>query len=114
MREFILNVVLWSLALYGLIEIIKVLIYTFTYSSIQTENVCFMIAVKNAEQQIEGIVRIILFRILNDKEEYVKNIIIADLNSTDDTKSVLEKLQKEYKNIEVMEWEDCKKKVEKM
>ena len=114
MREFILNVVLWSLALYGLIEIIKVLIYTFTYSSIQTENVCFMIAVKNAEQQIEGIVRTILFRILNDKEEYVKNIIIADLNSTDDTKSVLEKLQKEYKNIEVMEWEDCKKKVEKM
>lgn len=114
MHDFILNSILWTLAIYGLIEIIKVCIYTFTYKTIQTHEVCFIIAVKNGEQKIEGILRTILFRMLYGKEEYVRDIIVADLGSTDETKNLLDKLQNDYNNIEVMDWEDCKKKVEEM
>jgi len=114
MTEFILNSILWTLAIYGLIEIIKVCIYTFTYKTIQSDEVCFIIAVKNGEQKIEGIIRTILFRLLYEKEEYVKDIIVADLGSTDETKKLLKKMQHDYGNIEIMDWEDCKKKVEEM
>ena len=114
MAEFILNSVFWTLALYGLIEIIKVCIYTFTYKNIQSDEVCFIIAVKNGEQKIEGILRTILCRIINKNEEHIKDIIVADLGSTDETKYVLERIQHDYNNIVIMDWEECKKKVEEM
>ena len=38
----------------------------------------------------------------------VKNIIAVDLNSTDETKQILEKLSNEYENIKVANWKECK------
>ena len=35
MSDFILNGILWVLALYGLFEIIKTIIYTYTYTSLK-------------------------------------------------------------------------------
>ena len=35
MKEFILNAIMWTLALYGLIEIIKVCVYTYKAKKLQ-------------------------------------------------------------------------------
>ena len=52
--------------------------------------------------------RSILFKILYGREEYLKNIIVADLNSTDDTKEIAKKLSKDYDILKVTSWKDCK------
>ena len=78
MLDFIINSLLWTLALYGLIEIIKICYYTFTYKNMQSDGIYFIIAVKNKEQKIEGILRSILSKVLYAKEEQIKNIIVTD------------------------------------
>ena len=58
--------------------------------------------------QIEGFIRTTLFRIIYGKEENIKNVIAVDLNSTDETKKILEKLSNEYENIKVSNWKEYK------
>ncbi len=67
-----------------------------------------VIAVKNQEQKIEGFMRSILFRLLYGKEDCVKDVIVADLDSKDDTKQILYQMQKEYDILKVIDWKDCK------
>ena len=59
MLEFVLNTIFWTLAIYGLFEIIK-------------------------------------------------NIIVADLNSSDNTKEIAKKLSKDYEILKVTNWRECK------
>ena len=108
MSEFILNVVIWTLALYGLIEIIKNIVYMCTYTNLKSDGIYLIIAVKNKEDKIEGFLRSILFRFLYGKEENIKNIIVTDLNSKDNTLQILNNLQKDYDCIKVSKWKDCK------
>ena len=63
---------------------------------------------KNQEEKIEGFLRSILFKILYGREEYLKNIIVADLNSSDNTKDIARKLSKDYDILKVTSWKDCK------
>ena len=86
MSEFILNATIWTLAFYGLFEIIKNIIYICSYTNLKSDGIYIIVAVKNQENVIEGFVRGILFRFLYGKEEEIKDIIIADLNSKDNTK----------------------------
>ena len=106
--EFILNTIFWTLALYGLFEIIKTIIYISTYTKMQSNGMYIIIAVKNQEEKIEGFLRSILFKILYGKEEYLKNIIVADLKSTDKTKEIAKRLSKEYDCLNVLNWKECK------
>lgn len=108
MLDFIINGIIWVLALYGLIEIIKTICYAQAFSKIKTNGIYFIIAVKNQEEQIEGFMRSILFRILYGKEDNVNEIIVADLGSTDNTKEILEKLQQDYEFINLIDWKTCK------
>lgn len=108
MSEFILNGVFWVLALYGLIEIIKNIIYICTYTNLSSDGIYVIIAAKNQENKIEGFLRTLLFKIMYGKEEYVKDIIVTDLNSTDETMKILNKLSKDYDNIKVTNWKECK------
>ncbi len=107
MWDFILNAVVWTLALYGLFEIIKNIIYIFSYTNLRSDGIYVIIAVKNQEDKIEGFMRSILFRFLYGKEEYIKDIIVADLDSKDNTLQILNKLQKEYGCIKVSNWKEC-------
>ena len=52
--------------------------------------------------------RSILFRIVYGKEECIKNVIVTDLGSTDKTKEIIEKLEKDYKFMELIDWKTCK------
>ena len=113
MIDFFVNGILWVLALYGLIEIIKTIIVSLTKVRIKNDGIFLIIAVKNQENRIEGFLRSFLFRLIYGKEEYINDIYIADLNSTDQTKKILEKFETECKHIKVYDWQTCKQVVEK-
>ena len=106
--EFILNTIFWTLALYGLFEIIKNIIYISSYTKFKADGIYLIIAVKNQEEKIEGFLRSSLFKILYGKEEYIKNVIVADLKSSDKTKEIAKKLESEYECLKVINWRECK------
>ena len=108
MGEVILNGILWVLALYGLVEIIQTIVYTYTYTNLKADGIYVIIAAKNQEKKIEGFLRSFLFRILYGKEENIKDVIVVDLNSTDETKEILEKLSLDYDVLKMTNWRDCK------
>jgi len=107
MWDFFINAVIWTLSLYGLIEIIKTIIYIYSYTKLKSDGIYVIIAVKNQEKQIEGFMRGVLFRLIYGKDEYIKNIIVSDLNSKDNTLQILTRLQKDYDCIKVTNWKEC-------
>ena len=108
MLEFVLSTCFWTLAFYGLFEIIKMIIYLCTYTKFQADGIYLIVAVKNQEEKIEGFLRSSLFKILYGKEDYVKNIIVADLRSTDKTKEIVKKMAEDNEMIKVTSWKECK------
>lgn len=114
MLEIICKGIFWTLAIYGLLEIIKTVFYVCTYVNYKADGIYLIIAVKNQEEKIEGFLRGILFRFLYGKEESIKEIMVADLNSTDETGTILRKLQKDYDFLSVSSWKDCKEKLDNM
>lgn len=108
MIEFLLNTCFWTLALYGLFEIIKNIITLSTYTKFKSDGIYVIIAVKNQEEKIEGFLRSILFKILYGREDVLKNIIVADLESKDKTKEIAKKLAKDYEVLKVTSWKECK------
>lgn len=108
MLEFLFNTIFWTLAIYGLFEIIKNIIYIGTVTKFKADGIYVILAVKNQEEKIEGCLRSILFKILYGKEECFKNIIVADLESEDDTKEIAKRLSKEYESLKVINWKECK------
>lgn len=103
MSGFVENAILWTLALYGLFEIIKTIIYICTYKVGKECETNIIIATKNQEQNIEGMLRSIIFRILNEKETFIDRIILTDLNSKDNTKEILKKLSNDYECVRFVE-----------
>ena len=99
MLDFIFNAIIWVLALYGLIEVIKTIIYTYTYTNLNPNGIYVIIAVKNQADKIEGFLRALLFRVIYGKEENIKNVIAVDLNSKDETKKIITFTTSELKTL---------------
>lgn len=112
MGNFIFNTMLWTLALYGLFEIIKTIINIYTYTNLKSDGIYVIIAVKNQQNKIEGFLRSFLFRIIYGKEENIKDIIITDLDSSDETVQILNKLAKDYEGLKITNWRECKEVIE--
>lgn len=108
MENFIINSILWTFALYGLFELIKQIIYMCTYTNLKADGIYLIVAVKNQEEKIEGFLRTTLFRILYGKEENIKDIIVADLDSTDKTKEIIDKIAIDNGCIKTTTWKECK------
>ena len=108
MGNFIINSILWIFALYGFFELVKQVVYICTYTNMKADGIYIIIAVKNQEEKIEGFLRSVLFKILYGKEEEVKDIIVTDLNSTDRTKEILNKLSTDYEYVKNTNWKECK------
>jgi len=106
--EFVLNTIFWTLAFYGLYELIKNILYISEYTKFKAKGIYLIIAVKNQEDKIEGFLRLSLFKILYGKEEYIKNIIVADLKSDDKTKEIAKKMSEDYEQLKVISWKECK------
>ena len=109
--EIVISIIIWTLALYGLFEIIKNIIYICTYTKLNSKGIYLLIAVKNQEDNIECFLRNLLFRIIYGKEE-VNNILVVDLNSKDNTKKIVEKLSNEYEKIKILNWKECRELME--
>ena len=112
MENFIINSILWVLALYGLFELIRQIIYMITYTNMKADGIYIIIAVKNQEERIEGFLRSVLFKILYGKEENIKDIIVTDLNSTDKTKEIINKMSTDYECVKIINWKECKQLIE--
>ena len=108
MENYIINSILWTLALYGLFELVKQIINMITYTNLKADGIYIIIGVKNQEEQIEGFLRSSLFKILYGKEEYIKDIIVADLGSVDKTKDIINKMSFEYDCVKITNWKECK------
>lgn len=107
MWNFIGNAFLWTLAFYGLFEIIRTIIFFFTYSSKKGDGIYLILAVKNQENSIEGFLRSVLFKILYGKENSIKEIIVTDLNSVDNTKGILQKMAVDYDCVKFVSGKEC-------
>ena len=114
MLDFVLNCILWTLALYGIIDIFKIIRNYLVHKRIESNGIFVIVATKNQEFQIEGFLRSVIFRVLYGKEEYLKNIIVTDLNSEDNTKCILEKFSSDYQEIRLVDWEECKRKLDSL
>ena len=112
MFDFIFDACVGTLALYGLIEIIKTIYYICTYEKIDNNGMTLVVAVKNQEKNIEGFCRSLLFRYLSGKKDYINKIIVTDLNSSDNTKEIVKKLEEDYQCIELENWEKCKEELD--
>ena len=53
MLDFILFGILWTLAIYGFIEIVKTIYFNVIHTNLQTKGIYLIIAVKNQEEKIE-------------------------------------------------------------
>ena len=93
MGEFIANAIVWTLAFYGMFEIIKTILYVCSYTNLKSDGIYVIIAAKNQENKIEVFLRSLLFRVLYGKEEYIKEIIVTDLDSKDNTIEILNRMQ---------------------
>ena len=104
MLNYILNCIIWILALYGIFEIIKNLIYIHTCNNIKGDGIHLIIGVRNQENTIEAFLRALNFRILYGKENNIEDILVIDLNSTDNTKKIIEKFSTDFPNIVSLNW----------
>ena len=109
--ETFISILIWTLALYGLFEIIKNIIYICTYTKLNTKGLYLFVGVKNQEENVECFLRNLLFRIIYGKEE-LQNVFVVDLNSKDNTKKIVEKLEKEYNQIKLINWKECRELLE--
>lgn len=107
MVNFITNCVLWIFAFYGIFEFIRTIINLYTYTNLKSDGIYLIVAVKNQENKIEMFMRSLLFRFLYGNENFVSKIIVTDLDSTDNTKKILNLLQNDYEFIKIANWKDC-------
>ena len=108
MLDFVLNALVYILAIYGLLEIIKTIMYVMEYTNLNEDGIYIIIAVKNQEKRIDGILRSILFKIMYGKEDEIKKVILTDLDSKDNTIKKLKEFKKENQYVKVATWRECK------
>ncbi len=109
--EIVVSIIFWTLALYGLYEIIKNVIYIYTYTKLNSKGIYFIVAVKDEENNIEYYLRRLLFKIIYEKEE-IETVFVIDLNSRDNTRKIIENLEKEYDNLKLISLKECKELLE--
>lgn len=114
MFEFIMFGILWTLAIYGFIEIVKTIYFVLIHAKIHSNGIYLIVAVKNQEEKIEGVLRSILFRFIYGKEESINDIIVTDLGSKDKTPEIIEKLGKDYETVSILSWKECKELIENL
>lgn len=113
MGDFIFNTILWTLAIFGAFQMLKTILNIYTCTNLKAKGIYLIIAVKNEENKIEGFLRNLLFRVIYGKEENIKNIIVTDLDSTDETANILYTLAKDYEGVFTLaNWQECKEMVE--
>lgn len=107
MLEIIVYGFIWCFAIYGILVMIQEITRKSTYKKIE-ENVKLIMTVKDAEDGIENYIRE-----LSMGRNFYNNLVIIDLNSTDDTLSILKELEKENMNLKILTEQEGKNYLEK-
>ena len=106
MLRFILELIFWTLLIYGILSLIKDILNAKAYEKI-SHNVKLILTVKNVEEGIENYIRE-----LNFGKNFYNNLVIIDMESTDSTKQILEALEKDCLNIKILDKDEGKKYIE--
>lgn len=106
MLKFILEILFWSLCIYGILSLIKDIFDANTYNKI-SHNVKLILTVKNVEEGIENYIRE-----LNLGKNFYNNLAVIDLDSKDRTIDILKEMQKDCVNIKILSKDEGKKYVE--
>lgn len=98
MLGLIISVIIFCFIVWGIPIIFLKKTSTPLLSEHEFCNSHFVITAKNAEESIEGILRSLIWQISSssDNSVFPKDIFVLDLNSTDQTLLIIEKLAKEY------------------
>ena len=99
MVNFIITSLLWTFALYGLFEICKTIIHIHKYPKVSFNGSSFIITVHNQENNIEYFLRVFIYKMLYYNLN-ISEIIIVDLDSTDNTLNILKTFSKDFERIQ--------------
>lgn len=105
MLDFVLTSTLWILALYGLFEIIKTIIHIHKYPKISFTGTSFVITVHNQENNVEYFLRLLIYQMLYCNLN-IPEVIVVDLDSTDNTLNILRTFAKDFNFITVLSLEE--------
>ena len=106
MIDFIIQTLIWCMALYGMICLIGSIYQNYTYSKIKS-NVKLVLIVKNAEEGIENYVKELKYG-----KNFYNNLVIIDMNSEDKTVEILKELEKETINMKILNEKEGKEYLE--
>ena len=100
MLNFLLLCFVYFFAMFGIAIVFGKVLRMFKSKS-DFDGIEHCIYLKNAEEAVEGYVRDIISKYPN-----MKNLVIVDMDSTDHTYEILEKLQKEYEFIRIIKYSE--------
>lgn len=96
MFEAIVYGIIWCFAIYGILVMIQDITRNYTYQKVE-KNVKLIMTVKNVENGIENYIRELKF-----SKNFYNNLVVIDLESTDDTLEILRELEKENINMKIL------------
>ena len=96
MLNFVVEVVIWCLCIYGFLNLIKDIIEEKSYKKIKN-NVKLILTVKDVENGIENYIRQ-----LNFSKNFFNNLVVIDLDSNDSTIDIVQKLVEEGINVKLL------------
>lgn len=100
MLNFIVQLVVWILCIYGLSSLINDYSKFHIYKK-NEKNIKLVMTVKNVEDGIEEYIRELTFG-----RHFYNNLVIIDMDSDDETLKILRKLEKEKYNMRVLNKND--------
>ncbi len=100
MFDFLIQLVIWILCIYGLFSVIQDCVNFNTYKKLE-ENIKFVMTVKNVENGIEEYIRELTYG-----RNFYNNLVVIDMESEDDTMEILHKLEREKFNMKVLDKEE--------
>lgn len=103
----IIQCVIYVFAIYGVISLFFGAAELIRYKAAgRLPDVKAILLVRNAQEHVEYIVRYAVRKDIASKLYSDRKLVIVDMNSDDDTPVILEKLQKDYSNIEVLSYDE--------
>lgn len=103
MLEIFIYIIVWCFCVYGIMSLWQDINKNSTYKKIE-ENVKLIMTVKDVENGIENYVRE-----LSCGRNFFNNLVVIDLDSKDETLTILKELEKENINMKILTKEEGKK-----
>jgi cellulose synthase/poly-beta-1,6-N-acetylglucosamine synthase-like glycosyltransferase len=102
MAQIILPAIFWFFAIFGMIHMTKLVASTLFDAFDLKKEVVIVIKVCNQQDNIEGVIRSVVWRSLKGANPLnIPTILVVDMDSTDETPIILKKLSRRYKFIKV-------------